>query len=124
MKNSTLSSNGLETLPDEIARLTRLRCLDVSGNDLDTLTENMRRLPELERIFLHGNPRLGLPNEILGPTCFSVETESLRPRPAPEILDYYFASRGAEGQQLREVKLIFVGRGHVGKDLAHQAALR
>jgi hypothetical protein len=32
-----------------------------------------------------------------------------------EILDYYFATRGAKGLALREVKLIVVGRGGAGK---------
>jgi GTPase SAR1 family protein len=31
------------------------------------------------------------------------------------ILDYYFATRGAKGRALREVKLIVVGRGGAGK---------
>jgi hypothetical protein len=37
------------------------------------------------------------------------------PRPAGEILDYYFATRGTKGLPLREVKLIVVGRGGAGR---------
>jgi hypothetical protein len=37
------------------------------------------------------------------------------PKPPREILDYYFATCGAKGRTLREVKLIVVGRGGAGK---------
>src|ERR1700693_835517 len=37
------------------------------------------------------------------------------PKPPREIIDYYFATRGAKGRALREVKLIVVGRGGAGK---------
>ena len=54
---------------------------------------------------------------MLGPTTQEVfspyQTKSAKP--PSEILDYYFATRGAEGRALREVKLIVVGRGGAGK---------
>lgn len=46
-----------------------------------------------------------------------MQTRATRTRPAHPavILGYYFSIRGAAGQALREVKLILVGRGEVGK---------
>jgi len=35
--------------------------------------------------------------------------------PPKEILDYYFATRGDRGEELRELRLIVVGRPKVGK---------
>jgi internalin A len=53
---------------------------------------------------------------VLGPTRQEVfGSQERSPKPAREILDYYFATRGAGGQALREVKLIVVGRGGAGK---------
>jgi internalin A len=53
---------------------------------------------------------------VLGPTTEEIFGPKKRsPKPSREILDYYFATRGAKGRALREVKLIVVGRGGVGK---------
>jgi internalin A len=53
---------------------------------------------------------------VLGPTSVEVYGSQKRsPKPPREILDYYFATRGAKGRALREVKLIVVGRGGAGK---------
>ena len=80
------------------------------------LPETVQKLGRLEKLFLHGNPGLGLPDEVLGPTMEEVFGLPRRsPKPPREILDYYFATRGAEGRALREVKLIVVGRGGAGK---------
>ena len=76
------------------------------------LPETVQKLGRLENLFIHGNPGLGLPDEVLGPTMrevFGLPRKSSKP--PLEILDYYFATRGAEGRALREVKLIVVGRG-------------
>ena len=54
---------------------------------------------------------------MLGPTIeeFLGSQRRRSPKPSREILDYYFATRGAEGRALREVKLIVVGWGKAGK---------
>ena len=76
----------------------------------------MQSLERLEKLFLHGNPGLGLPDEVLGPTMRRFLVLKKDPQSPPrEILDYYFATRGAKGRALREVKLIVVGRGGAGK---------
>jgi internalin A len=104
----------LSTLPEAIGQLTQLRVLDLSNNQLSALPETVQKLKKLEKLSLHGNPGLGLPDEVLGSTAEEIYHSRL-PKPAREILDYYFATRGAKGRALREVKLIVVGRGGAGK---------
>ena len=112
-----LSINRLSTLPEAIGQLSQLQVLNLSGNRLSTLPEALQSLVKLEKLFLHGNLRLGLPDEVLGPTIeeFLGSQRRRAPKPSREILDYYFATRGAEGRALRELKLIVVGRGGAGK---------
>jgi internalin A len=111
-----LFNNQLSTLPAAIGQLSQLQKLDLSSNQLSTLPEAVQSLERLEKLFLHGNPGLGLPDEVLGPTIEEVFGSQKRsPKPPREILDYYFATRGAKGRALREVKLIVVGRGGAGK---------
>jgi internalin A len=111
-----LADNKLSSLPEVIGQLTQLQTLHLSVNQLSVLPEAVQRLERLEKLFLHENPGLGLPDEVLGPTVEEVYGSQKRlPKPPREILDYYFATRGAEGRALREVKLIVVGRGGAGK---------
>ena len=111
-----LSSNQLSALPEAIGQLSKLHTLGLSSNQLSALPEVAQRLKRLEELFIHGNPGLGLPDEVLGPTMEEVfGPQGKSPEPPREILDYYFATRGAKGRALREVKLIVVGRGGAGK---------
>lgn len=107
------------SLPPEIGQLEKLHMLDLAGNQLKTLPSQMVRLRRLKYLFCHGNPDLGIPINVLGPViddCKGFGPEAkLNAAPANEILDYYFSTRGAQGQALREVKVILVGRGEVGK---------
>src|SRR5271165_6024440 len=112
LQELNLYNNQLSTLPEAIGQLSRLQKLNLYNNQLSTLSEAVQSLEKLEVLFLHGNPGLGLPDEVLGPT---IEEISGLPKPPREILDYYFATRGAKGLALREVKLIVVGRGGAGK---------
>src|SRR5262249_45963144 len=64
-------------------------------------------------LFLHGNPGLGIPDEILGPTYREFVVEQKPPKPPREILDYL--SKLADARPLNEAKLIMVGQGAVGK---------
>src|SRR5258708_5065102 len=92
----------LTTLPHAIGQLSQLQQLDLSSNQLSTLPETVQSLERLEKLFLHGNPGLGLPDEVLGPTFDEVLGPQKRsPKPPREILDYYFATRGAKGRALR-----------------------
>jgi internalin A len=108
------TDNQLTTLPEAIGRLFQLKILYLSNNQLSRLPEGLRNLDRLEQLFLQGNGPLGLPDEVLGPTLGEVVSGRLA-KPAREILNYYFATRGAKGQALRELKLIVVGLGKAGK---------
>jgi hypothetical protein len=57
-------------------------------------------------------------DEVFGPTIdetLGYGPKKRLPKPPCEILDYYYATRGAKGLELRELKLIVVGRGGAGK---------
>jgi len=119
LKGLDLSYNQLGALPPEFGQLKTLLYLDLSNNNLRTLPLELSRLT-LSWLFLHFNPGLGLPSEVLGP-----KLHELRPAGGPagpllpvnpkEILDYYFSQRAAEARPLNEVKMMLVGRGGAGK---------
>jgi internalin A len=119
LKTLGLYRNQLTSLPESIGQLTGLQKLDLSGNQLTRLPVRIRELSELVRLFLHENPALGLPLEVLGPTF--EEVLERKPATPAAILDYYFRIHPPEweakpaGRVLRELKVIFVGRGGVGK---------
>jgi internalin A len=94
----------------------------LEGNTLRELPKSLKRLKHLRGLTLHGNDTLGLPTQLLGPTHADSSPENPFADPY-EILDYYFSTRGNAGQALREVKLVFVGRGEVGKSSMADALL-
>jgi internalin A len=109
----SLSNNQLSSLPDSIAKLSNLKRLDLSNNQLSSLPESILGMRDLTALFLHRNTALSIPAELLGPTSFDyIAQEKTATNPA-KILGYYFRSR--QGRPLNEAKLIFVGRGEVGK---------
>ena len=104
-----LEGNHLSGLPESIGRLTKLNHLNLRNNQLTQLPQSLRLLPKLWALNLHGNEALGLPVEVLG-----ADTRLDLRGNAPAILEYYF--RASDGPRpLNEAKLIFVGRGAVGK---------
>jgi internalin A len=109
-----LVNNQLTTLPPEIASLTALQELSLNDNQLTMLPPEIVELTWLRNLYLHGNPGLGLPPEVLGPTWGEDLVSPEKRRLPSEILEYYF-STAAGARALREVKLILVGRGDVGK---------
>jgi internalin A len=106
-----IGENHLVTLPREMGNLRALKRLWVPNNQLTTLPPEIRQLSLLKVLNLHGNPGLGLPEDVLGP----VEVTGVNAKRPQEILDYYFSTRGDEGVALREMKLIVVGWGKAGK---------
>lgn len=110
-----VSGNKLRELPVEIGELNALTRLDLSGNELTALPVQLGQLNGLGELFLHGNPGLNIPEEVLGPCREDVIFSGARPKHPKEILDYYFSTRGDAGTALREVKLVLVGLGEVGK---------
>jgi len=111
----SLSGNGLTSLPDCLGRLTQLGRLWLDDNDLTTLPQSLRELKNLRELYLHGNDVLGIPPEILGPRFGEIPGGSKTAATPSTVLDYYLSTRGKEGQALRELKLIVVGRGGAGK---------
>jgi internalin A len=116
----SLSDNQLTALPESLGQLTQLQRLFLYGNQLTALPESLRQLAargSLKGLYLHDNPALELPAELLGPEWRQVLSEPSKysPKPPREILDYYFSTRGESGQALRELRLIVVGRPKVGK---------
>jgi internalin A len=135
-----LDNNTLTALPESLGQLTQLRALYVFNNQLKALPESIGQLSNLlfliandnqlqalpislvelivkgtlVELSLHGNPALGLPDEVLG-LAWNETNEKNPPKPPKEILDYYFSTRGEGGQALRELRLIVVGRPKVGK---------
>ena len=123
LRELRLSKNQLVALPPEIGYLESLKHLDLEDNHLYSLPDEIRELCELgnlNALFLHGNPRLGLPPEILGPRWKEVYVDQTGAPADPQVLvDMYYALRTAVekgGQrQLNEVKVLVVGQGSVGK---------
>ena len=136
LRFAALGNNRFTSVPEVVTQWSQLEVLELAGNDSFSLsmdeyddldidrgasrTENaaladlhpgLRELADLRVLLLDGNPRLGLPAELLGeieqgflPTEGSV----------PEILEYYFRTRG-RSRPLNEAKVILLGRGDVGK---------
>lgn len=118
LQSLALYNNQLISLPVALGQLSRLQSLDLHSNQLTSLPEALHTLSyrgELEKLFLHNNEALGLPNGVLGPSSYDVEIRRTRPAPPRDILNYYFAMRGGAARALRELKVILVGRGEVGK---------
>jgi len=109
----TVTNNQLTALPESIGKLLQLEALFVLDNRLVRLPESLRRLTALTQLYLHGNNALGLPPEVLGPKAMEIDEKNAPTSPAM-ILNYYFRVRSGP-QQLNEAKIIFIGRGGVGK---------
>jgi internalin A len=121
-----LSDNRLTSVPEDLGQLTALHTLGLNNNQLTIVPEALRTLcteGKLKHLFLHGNPALGIPDSILGPTreeVFHSDPKQRKPAARPsDILDFYFSQRrGAASGTLREVgevKVMLVGRGGAGK---------
>lgn len=112
-----LSFNQLTSLPDWLGKLTQLRELDLTFNRLTTLPDWLGRLAQLQKLYLHDNPGLGIPPEVLGPMWQEVNTSegAVKAANPQAILSYYFAARHADSRPMNEAKLLLVGQGRVGK---------
>ncbi|MBE9140793.1 leucine-rich repeat domain-containing protein [Nodosilinea sp. LEGE 07088] len=108
-----LDQNQLTAIPVFVEKLARLERLDITHSGLSALPEFLLRLPRLKTLLLHGNEKLGLSDEILGPTDEAVNNGATAANPQ-DILNYYFRVL-AQHTPLNEAKLILVGFGAVGK---------
>ncbi|MFL6212158.1 MAG: COR domain-containing protein [Pyrinomonadaceae bacterium] len=114
LRNLDVSNNFLSHLPTTIEKLTKLEELDLSNNRFYLLPESIWQLSSLAELYLHGNDLLEIPTEILGPTHSDVRANNGKAINPRSIRGYYRESiHGAA--PLNEAKLIFVGRGGVGK---------
>ncbi|MGD1940987.1 MAG: COR domain-containing protein [Leptolyngbyaceae cyanobacterium] len=106
--------NKLIAVPAELGQSESLAELYLDHNQLATVPKELSQLSNLTELYLHGNERLGLSDEILGPTWQQVENDKATPVKPKDILDYYFRIQ-SEKTPLNEAKLILVGFGAVGK---------
>ena len=114
LRRLSASGNRLAALPEAIGRLARLQEVDIGGNQLVALPNALRELRSLRRLSLHDNPGLALPPEVLGPTPSDILLKKVTAANPVDILGYYYRLGGGR-RALNEAKLIFVGRGGVGK---------
>jgi internalin A len=110
-----ISNNQLIALPESLDRLKQLQSLDLAYNQLTTLPGSLKQLKAMEWLFLHGNPRLELLPDILGPTWEEIAEGNQKAADPRAILAFYFAQRNQSAKPLHEVKLLLVGHGRVGK---------
>ena len=110
LERFSASKNQLKSFPDSINLLQCLKFLDLSNNKLSVIPDQLSELSGLEELNLAGNSDLELPSELLKITG----QESIRRRPV-ELVRAYKKTRGESGAQLREIKLLVVGRGGAGK---------
>lgn len=102
-----LNSNQLTELPKEIGQLTSLKSLILNKNQLSELPKEISQLTNLRYLSLKGN-KLDIPSEIIE-----------RQEEPQVIINYYFENvykaKEADTRPLKEVKVMLVGQGRVGK---------
>jgi internalin A len=113
LEEVSLARNCIFELPRGIEFLPGLKTLNLEAAGITTLQAGFRDCPALSQLFLHHNPALDLPQEILGPTAR--EVESGRTATVPKVLIDYYEARLAGGRPLNEIKLLLLGRGESGK---------
>ena len=109
-----LYHNQLTTLPKALGQMKKLKELDLEENRLQTLPEELQQLKSLRELYLHGNPDLGISDDVLGPRLGEISEET-KPTDPSAILAFYFGQRKQSAKPLNEVKLLLVGHGRVGK---------
>ncbi len=111
----SVSENQLTHLPPEIGNLESLETLDLASNHLRFLPREITMLTRLERAYLHHNPVLQLPAEVLGPARWDELPGEILPASPRAMFDFYFRRKEQGQEPIREVRVLMVGRGHVGK---------
>ena len=85
-----LSCMKLRSLPPHVGALVKLHVLHLWHNQLTSLPDSLLHLPHLRRLFLHGNPKLHIPDLVLGPRWEVVMNSSAAPASPKAILEHYF----------------------------------
>jgi internalin A len=125
IENIDLGNNRLREIPDWIGELTQLKGINLLRNRIDHLPPAIGNLHSLTVLWLGFNPMKTLPVELASLGLSELNLDGLRLglptsiqrrslKDAQGVLRYYFASLD-EGQPLRELKLLLVGRGKAGK---------
>ena len=86
----------LESLPDSLAGLRLFHSLQAENNRLRSLPTPFfmpGAMPALESLYLRGNPALGIPDSVLGPTWIEAVTNRDNSASPASILNYYFEHR-------------------------------
>ncbi len=113
LRTLDLESNQITSLPPEIGKLVRLQDLNIQDNQITSLPASIAQLTQLEILKLHDNPiALALPRALLGDEILGGDAQA--------IFRFYRAIWEA-GQELGEVRVLFVGQPAVGKtSLVHR----
>ena len=111
---------GLQRVPPELGQLSNLQYLYLDQNQLTAVPPELADLAEgdsLKHFFLHENRKLGVPDEVLGPTWeeFNSSIGTLQPKPPREIAAYLRSIQFGKAKALNEAKLLVVGPGGAGK---------
>jgi internalin A len=119
LRRLLLDSNQIKLLPKSIGQLKALQELDLSRNRLRRIGRGLNQLPLLKMLFLHENPGLRLPPEILGPTALEARVgkagEQIAAAKTKDILSYLAQIATRRDRPFSEAKLLLVGQGGVGK---------
>lgn len=114
LEEVSLVRNCIAELPRGIEFLSTLKILNLEGAGICALPAGFRDCSTLTHLYLHNNPALDLPPEILGPTAREVVSLGLIST-APRVLIDYYEARLLGGRPLNEIKLLLLGRGECGK---------
>ncbi|MER5539248.1 leucine-rich repeat domain-containing protein [Streptomyces mirabilis] len=124
LRSLDLRNNQLTSVPEEICQLPKLSTLYLQGNSLTSVPETFIRLSNLRELFLDGNRLTYVPPQLGNMDQLNVLSLSGNPL-APELaaaaedshdqLMRFLQLLNSEGQRTREVKMVLVGEGEVGK---------
>ena len=130
----SLNENNLSSLPPEIGQLTNLLVLSFGNNNLSSLPPEIGQLTNLSELYLDGNSLSSLPAEIGQLTNLSelyldnnnlpIPPEILKQWNQPSTIINYYLSLQNSKKPLREVKMLLVGQGNVGKTCVKERLLR
>jgi len=100
----------LKVLPPALGGCLKLERVALQRNQLTSLPESLLHLKNLTHLLLLGNQRLNIPTEVL-----DEKPDRWGEGNARRVLHYYFSRHAQGAAPMKEVRLLLVGRGRVGK---------